>query len=241
MIFKIFIKEGEKYKECDIVAPTGSDFSFFKSLKMSVEEQLNNIRSDILSFYPHNESPSLVFPKIDDYDLQKKIDKLVEMRTKNTKLKEELNDILSGIEFIICESCGSKMFRAPLGANYEKFGNRFLILNENPNQIVEYIYNCSQCNRCVREDVYNQQKKIKELRNRLLSEGESFVPNEFGFWHWDNKKKTTKPAGLEEESGCNHIYERKVETYKTPIGLKEEKFMKITETCVYCGLTRNIR
>jgi hypothetical protein len=230
MILDVFIKEGEHYKECKIVPPAGSDFSFFKSLRLTIEEQLDTIRKDIVKLYPENWNVSLVSPKIEDDDKQETIDKLVEFRTINIKTKELINNVLKGNEFIICPTCGGKMYRGPVNVAYTKVGTSFIIDSSNGN--VDYSFTCEKCPYFIDEKIYRWQQDLKKQREQLIAEGKYFVPDELGFWHWINTEEIIVPVITKE---CRHISKRTVELYKIGPKDKQEVITKIQDKCIYCG------
>lgn len=232
MIFDIYIKEGSDYKLCKIQPTAGSDFNFFKSLRLSIDEQLDNIRKDILSLYPAGEKTNLISPKIDDYDIQKKIDKLVQIRNVDMRTKEDINAILKGTEFIICENCGHKMYKTPANVMFQKVGNSYIIEGSDK-QTIDYFYQCENCVYGIDESIYLWQQNLKKLREDLLAEGVGFVPDNLGFYSWVKPGKKYRTEQNDEK--CRHVYRRKVETYKLMQDGKPREFSKITERCVYCN------
>lgn len=230
MILDIFIKEGDSYKKCKIVPPAGSDFTFFKSLKMTIEEQLDTIRNDITKLYPDGWHVSLINPKIDDYEKQGIIDKLVEFRTLNMKAKEFLNNMLKGTEFIICKNCGGKMYKHPTNVPYTRMGNSFIISDCNKNT-VNFVFTCESCVFFVDERIYRWQQSLKNQREELLAQGETFVPDDLGFWHHEGDIKK-----IVADTECRHVFKRTIELYAIGPKNKQETITKIQDKCCYCGV-----
>lgn len=230
MEFEMYVKDKNEYKLLKIIPPSGSGWDYFKSLKLTVEEQLDNIRNDICKvFNKPKEEINLIFPKINDSKKQEKIDKLVEIRNTNNNIKVHLNKILMDDEFILCEDCGGKMYKTPLNVRYTKFGSKFIIDERDTKFKIKYVYLCSNCTCAISEEIYSIIQNTLKIRNELLERGESFVPNKYNFWHWVNDNKITKPSELQnpELPSKRRLFESiKVKGVKNP-------FVKITEEEVH--------
>jgi hypothetical protein len=224
MEFNFYIKESNSYKLMHLIPPSGADWTFFKSLRMTVENQLNIIRNDILQFMGKSkEEANLIVPKVDDKEIQKKIDLLVGFRSLNSKTKNDIVALLSEEKFIICENCGYKMYKVPLNVKYQQMGHSYILKELNNHEIIKYIYCCENCIFAISEECYNEKENNKKWRKQLIEDGYGFVPNEFGFWHWiDSTKK--KPEQLLEKYD-DTPRKRKFERYD----IKNETFIKIIE------------
>lgn len=227
MIFDIYIKDGENYKFCQIAPPSGCDLKFFKSLQMTIDENINKIRNDIHKYC--GETTCISKPKVDDYETQKIIDKLVEMRNLELRTREKINTVIKGSEFIVCFNCGEKMYKTPVNTAFEKIGNGFIL--KNGNEHIQYNYKCCNCNRFIEEEIHERQRYLRELREKLIAQGKTWLPDEFGFW-----------SGQPEiNDGCRHVYKRTFEQYKLMIDGVEKNIAKIQDKCVYCGETISIK
>jgi hypothetical protein len=189
---------------------------------------LDIIRDDIISFFDGKtkEEINLICPKVVDKEKQEIVDKLVQMRKLNNKTKELLTETLSLEDFIICEHCKSKMYKVPINVKYIKCGNKYVVIDENLHSTIRYSYMCENCIMAVSVESHNEIQDNLKLRNRLIEQGESYVPNKFGFWHWINHNKKTKPTEFfdDEKIECRR---RDFEFCKIP-GQRSE-FVKITE------------
>lgn len=230
MILDVCVKEGNNYKLCKVNPPAGSDFSFFKSLRLTIEEQLDIIRKDIQQISPNGEVINLINPKVEDEEIQLSLNNLVEFRSINMKTKEVINNVLKGTEFIICERCGGKMFKSPLNIAYSKIGNSVILDTEHAHQNVEYTFTCESCPYFIHEQVYHWQQGLKKLRENLLAEGDGFVPDNLGFWHQETPK-----IEEQQEEECRHVFKRLVEEYEVEIDGQPRTIIKIEDKCVYCG------
>lgn len=232
--FEIFIKENDGYRKKIVIQPSGAGWEFIESLRKTVEQEIEHTREDIAKLFPEDIDINLKRPVVDDTEVQEKINKLVEIRRQNIKTKEQLIQILTYDDYIICENCKGKMYKIPIGVKYIKFGNKYLVQDLCAGETIKYIYGCESCNSCIDAEIHNKKEDLKKLKVQLIKEGESFVPNEYGFWHWENNNKTSKPEYMEEErKECRHIFRREFETIKVP-GQKQP-FVKIIEKCIYCG------
>lgn len=198
MEFNLNIKEKEVYKKIKIIPPANSDWHFFKSLKLTIEQQIEVIRGDIASFFEDDEEANLKRPIINNKELQEKLNTLVEMRKENIKTKHEVTMLLNQEEFIICEKCSGKMYKTPIGVSYEKYGTKYLLKDVNAHENIKYVFMCESCISAVGEDIYIQEQNNLKLRKQLIDAGESFVPNAQGFWHWINYDKKTKPDFMQD-------------------------------------------
>lgn len=183
MEFEFFIKNKNKYEKKSLIPESGAGVDFFKQLKTTIEEQNNNIRHDIVTFFDNKENVNLQKPNHEDKKIQEKLNKLKNIRRKNLNTIEEIKYILSSDDFIICEYCGSKMYKVPIGVKYEKVGGTF-VLKESPSLNTRYIYSCSNenCHHCMEEEMLSTMRYYKNLRNALIHSGSTYIPNEFGFW-----------------------------------------------------------
>jgi len=178
----IWFKVKNGYKKTTIEPEFNSDKRFFYSLRLKIDIELDKIKQHILSLFDNPENVNLIKPKHSDYEKQKIIDKLVEIKKDNLKAKQVVKGILSDEDFIICEHCRYKMYKIPVNVSYSKYGNSYIIHDSDGD--VKYIYGCSNdsCVHCIEEDAYIQMMRLIELRDNLIKKGEMFVPNKFGFW-----------------------------------------------------------
>jgi len=236
---KLVYKDSDDFKLATLELPAGSDMHYFENLKHRVETETDEIRNamrEILKKYPET---SLSKPFVEDKNDKFKIDKLIEARRLNLDSINFINELLNLVDCIVCNRCLNLAYKTPINVPYEKVGKKYIIKVKD-NEPVKYIYCCEKCNNAISEEIHEIEMKNKRLREELIKAGESFIPNEFGFWHWENDKKKTKPEGLnEEKSVCNHIYERNYETYKIPTD--KHNVVKISQKCIYCGQVENLR
>lgn len=182
MILEFYIKSGKKYELRSLEVPNNAGTKYFKSLLLNIKIELDNIRDDILSFSTLDKIINLKIPQHDDEKIQEKLDKLVRIRQVNLKCQEYLQNILKDNEFIICK-CGAKMYKRPIGVPFYKFGNDYIIKERNMNDL-KYAYFCTECVNFVEEELYEQKRRNRITRERLLKKGKKFVPNDFGFWYY---------------------------------------------------------
>jgi hypothetical protein len=235
MKFEFYIKEGEIYKKISIVPIEGSGWEYFQSLRLSLERELETIKIDLLKLCGNVEKVNLGIPRSDNKDIQEKIDKLVIIRRENMTTRENLMKLLNSPEFIICDRCGGKMTKIPVGVKYEKFGNKYIIKEDILHTSIKYIYGCEDCIMAINEENYYEKMRNIKLRKTLLDNGIGFVPNEFGFYYWD-KSISYKHT---EETECDHSWKREFEEIKMQ-NIKNP-FLKITEKCGKCGKIQYIR
>jgi hypothetical protein len=184
MEFEFWMKESDSYKKCVLTPPSGSGWSYLKTIKMTIDKELDNIKSDILeNIDVLNTKYDLSFPKSKDEDKQKKINTLIDIRTTNIRTKNQVITLLAAQEFIICSECNSKMFKKPVNESYEKVGDQYVLKNASLNVPIRYVFMCEQCINAISEEVYENTQTLKKTREELLKKGETFVPNEFNFWH----------------------------------------------------------
>lgn len=242
MKFEMFIKEGNGYSKIEVSPPNGSGWHYLQTLKLNVLKELEYIREDIVKIFGKGDINSLSRPVIEDREKQKVLDKLIDIRKINNKIKDEIITLLSETEFISCY-CGDKMIKTPIGVRFERFGNNYIIKDE-VNHSIKYSYMCVGCYRARSIEDYEYEQRNIKIRTELLKDGESFVPNNQGFWSWWNKNKSTKPKELQEEkSDCDHAWLREFE-YINIGGIiqgKKSMFVKITEVCKKCGKKVNIK
>lgn len=231
--FDLFIKEGAGYTKKHIVQPSGTGWEFIEGLRKTIDNEIENIRIDIAVLFPEGQDVNLKRPVVEDKEIQQKINKLVEIRKVNLDTKQQLTQILTYDDYIICEHCKGKMYKIPVGVSYIKYGNKYILQNINAKEIIKYIYGCENCCYSISEEGYLRKQNLLKLRKQLLDAGESFVPNEFNFWHWENDKKKTKPFDLDNEEKCNHVVRREFEKIKIPG--QRQPFVKIIERCSLCG------
>jgi hypothetical protein len=238
MKFSFFIKDREAYKRIEIDLPENAGWEFIKSLKMTVEEQLNNIREDIVNLFPETNRNDINFinPRSEEKEIQNKIDSLVSIRKVNSDMKNYLTLLLSDDEFIFCKHCKSKMYKVPIGVKYYRFGNKYIISEESLNN--RWVYMCKNCWYAIDEDIYNYVNNNISQRKLLLEQGYNFVPDKFGFWHWEDipNAKGKHPDMKDAEGECVHSWRRIFEDIDINLGLyKKQKFVKITKVCGLCG------
>lgn len=189
MEFEFWMKEKESYKKCVLTPPSGSGWAYLKTVKMTLDKELVNIKEDILDNIDElNSKYDLSFPRSKDPDKQKKINTLIDIRNLNIKTKNHIITLLAAQEFIICPDCEAKMFKKPVNESYEKVGDQYVLKNVSPTASIRYVFMCERCINAISEEVYENVQTLKRTRDELLKKGETFVPNEFGFWHETKKK-----------------------------------------------------
>ena len=231
MEFGIFFKEGKDYIKRTVIPPSGSGWDFFKSLRLSVDRELENIRTDMLNI---DENISLNFPLSLDKKKQIKICKLIVLRDNNKKIRKKLDKIMIDNEFVVCNICGEKMYKIPINVMYSKYENKYIVLDKSAKNI-KFIYACEKCTNTINEECFNIILNNRKTREKLLKEGESWVPNDLGFWHWDFSvnNKHSKPDYFKDENDdtCEHAWRRTFEKFF----IDNIHFLKIKEVCAYCG------
>jgi hypothetical protein len=227
MEFEYYTKiKDNKYEKRRIVAEKNSDKKFFNSLLLNIEEQLEIVKQDILSYFPDKRT-NIAFPKHDDFEIQIKVDKLVAIRKTNIDVRDKLKELLHETEFVICE-CGGKMYKTPINTTYKKNNNTFIITDEsNPN--IRYSFTCEKCIRAVDEGCYVQIRNNIKTREKLLQQGYNWVPNEFGVWHWEGKGDKRPPEFDEDEE--RYTYDRYFEYMKIPITNEKTKLIHNSVKC----------
>ena len=194
MQFEFYIKYGKNRYIKKLVEPEiHTNWRWFKSLKLGIENTLKDIRIDLLQYFNGDTRFKLSKPKHDDWEIQKKIDKLVSIRKVNTDIRNILTDILSTNEFIICE-CKSIMYKTPINVSYEKIGTRYILLDDLHGQKPKYVFMCEQCHRAIVEEAYMKTQGLQKQRVELLKKGYNWVPNNSGFWYkFDSKPLNKSP------------------------------------------------
>ena len=240
MQFEVYVKDKETYKKVTFENPANSGWEYFAPVKLLVVEQLDNIREDILKYFngKTKDEVNLISPKVEDKEDQKRVDILVDMRKANSKTKEMLISLLAGNEFIACDMCKGNMYKIPLNVSYNKTGNTYILTDIGVHQSIEYIYGCEKCVNAIHENTYNEKLRNIKLREQLLADGESFVPNVFGFWHWVNDKKHTKPSCIGDDED-KEPRRRDFEYLK--IDGTKSAFVKITEFYPHSGKRVSIK
>lgn len=196
MEFKFFVKVKNRYEKRKLIPEKNDNKDFFKRLLLTIEEQLDITKNDILSFFDKDKKVNLSRPKHDDWETQRKIEKLVKIRKLNLNVKERLKNLLQEIEFIICE-CGSKMYKTPINVPFKKLGSNYLIEDVGYHTI-EYVYSCENCYRFIDINLYYSLEYNLNLKEKLIRKGYNFVPNEFGLWHFiEDGNPPNKPPEAE--------------------------------------------
>jgi hypothetical protein len=239
MEFEYIVKVKDHYEQRELKIEKNSDRKFFESLLLTIEEQLEIIKQDILYFFP-DKNTNISRPKHDDYEIQKKIDKLVELRKININIRDSLKSLLQEGEFIIC-ACGGKMYKTPINISFKKYGNGF-IFPDGKDSNIKYSYICENCVYAIDEESYLQITKNLKQRSDLLQQGYNFVPNEAGLWHYVGKgEPLKKPEELAKDDEENYTYERYFEYIKVPYTnpitgfIKNNIRVKIFEKCRETG------
>lgn len=232
MDFKIYIKirNTNKYELRKVNYPSDNTREFFLRLLKNVNDELDYIKQDILSFGTEEYPISLKKPVHDDWEITKKLEKLSIIRKNNLIIKEQIKEILSEVEFLICEHCGSKMYKRPLNTSFKKIGHNYVVYSDN---IVDIRYNfgCENCVYNLDEGDYYERQENRKRKNNLLDEGYNFVPNDFGFWHYiDNGQPPTKSPDMVDNEP-RYSYRREYKEYMNgdSIGIK------VFDICVETG------
>jgi len=196
MEFEIFFKDENNYNKKLFTIPSDNSIEFLKNLRLTVNNELENIKIDFLLV---DKNINLKSPSSKDFEKKKVINKLIDIRKNNMEVSLKLGQLLSERETIICTNCGCTMHKTPIGVSYEKIGNRFMIKNQELEQNIKYHFACDSCFLAINEDSYLEVERNKILREKLLSEGECFVPNDFGMWNMKNGAgKNVKYCSIEE-------------------------------------------
>ena len=232
MEFKIYIKVKDSY-ELRVMTPNGGNNSnYFKSVMLLIDEQLDIIKDEILAFFPKTQRINLSKPRHEDYEIQQKLDKLINIRKTNILTKDELKSLLNITEFIVCD-CGKRMFKSPINVAFETFGKSYIITDSKPTKI-EYNYNCEGCHRSISQTNYKEKQRWIDLRNELLEKGYNFVPNDYGYYYYTDDKPSNKPPELRNKP--TECIERRFEK----VVIKGTTFMKIIEVNRDTGKIKHI-
>jgi len=224
MEFEFYIKSKENRYELRLVKTIDTSRNFFSNLLKNIEIELENIRADLLKI----DGVNLIQPSHEDKIINEKIEKLVMIRKINLNMKEQIKDLLSENEFIICRLCGSKMFKFPLDTKFKRIGNGYIIDSEN-NVNIAYAFRCSNCVLSESEELYHQGLHNLKIREQLLEEGYNFVPNEFGMWHYEGEGCRKKPT--EGDKIPDYTYRRVSEKVKEGDVLK----LHVYDICIETG------
>ncbi len=187
--FVIWFKTNDGYRMTAIQPPEENNNLFFESLSLRLVVELENIKKDIIAIIASTDKYEIIHPKSIEKDKQDILNMLVKMRKENIKTNHIIKNLMNDKEHIICEFCKSKMYRKPVNVSYTKYGKSILITEKELQNDIKYIFDCSNpdCHRCVKEETYYEELRNIQLRNELLSKGETFVPSKFGYW---NRVKT---------------------------------------------------
>lgn len=239
MQFEFYAKQGDcKYVRKIAEPEQNANWAWFKSFRMLVDKEIDNIREDISGYFKNNENYNLSRPRHDDAEIQTKIDTLCEMRRLNIETSSTLNELIQGNEFIICK-CGAKMFKTPIWVKYERLGNTFINLEETKTNNIKYIFACENCTNMIVEDIYYLQQNYKNHREELISQGYNWVPGDFGFWYKCDDKPMKREWSEEEKKECDHAWSRIYEPFSVLDGV--HTFIKISEICRKCNKKVAIR
>lgn len=226
MEFKFYIKtKSNKYELREIVT-NNITRDFLNSLLKSIDNELENIRDDLKSI----DGISLSQPSHKDKEINKKIEKLVQIRKVNLDAKVFVKESLSENEFIICEKCGGKMFKVPINVSYKKIGKNYII-NANELNNIQYNFNCENCNFSEREIHYYQKQEWKKRREDLLQKGYNFVPNDFGIWHYLDNGNPLKKSPEMEDNDPEYTFKRITEEKE----INGEKVFYVYDVCYETG------
>ena len=174
MNFKFYVKNRNRYEKREYEAPTGANMTFFKKLLLSIKEQTDTIRKDIMQYQENNENKNLSHPSNENPIIQKKLDILVKMRKENLFIEESISNLLKENEFIICPWCKHKMYKMPNGVDYDQIGNSYILREYIPN--IRYIYLCENCIHAIQAEFYPQ---LMEMWNSKPKE--KLIQDEFGY------------------------------------------------------------
>ncbi|MCK5624970.1 hypothetical protein KAI04_03960 [Candidatus Pacearchaeota archaeon] len=186
MEFILFIKIKKRYEKRLIIPPLDSGTKFFENLNLLIQEQLDIIKNDIMSFSNSEFKISLKRPIHPKREIQEKLDKLINIRKVNIETYEKIKELLKDIDFIICKFCNNKMKKIPIGIPYTKIGNNYILNGQFNNINYNYICENDNCIHSISEECYSQIVMNLDLRESLLKKGYNYVPNRFGFWHFIN-------------------------------------------------------
>jgi hypothetical protein len=230
MEFQIYIKikNLNKYELREITTMDGNR-EFFSNLLKSVEQELDNIKNDLLSF----DNVNLIRPSHEDPEINSKIEKLVNIRKTNLETKEKLKEALAELEFIQCDHCGNKMYKKPINVSFRKIGKNYIINSENMIDI-KYNFSCENCNFFIEEDLYYQILNIRKKRKELIEDGYNYVPNDFGFWHYINNNESKKPPEFDNEPP-NYTYKRVFENAFEDVDGVNELHLHVYDICQETG------
>ena len=240
-MFEFWIKDGSNYKKLKVESPENADWKYFKSLKMTVEQAIDNMKEDMFNLAGNiSKFTNVEDVKSSDPEIQAKIQSLKEIRTFNIKTKEQIITTLADAEFIICPDCNSKMYKIPISVRYEKVGNSYVVIDDESPQNIRYHYGCSneKCHLAVDIEMHNQTQSLLELREQLLKEGYGFVPNKFGFWQWVPGQPKGKPPVFDNEEPTHSF--RRTWTYVTKEGEPTPVLQMIDSTVDFDAETAHI-
>ncbi len=196
MEVKFYIKVKNKYELRELIPKSNSGRKFFEQLILNIDDHLKYIKNDMLE-YMDSDCMNIAYPKHDDYVIQKKLDKLNDLRKQNLIARQQVKQALQENNFIICD-CGMKMYKYPLGIPFRKIGTGYLLLQE-PDDL-RYVYRCEKCWRSRNPLHIEVENNIKQLREQLLNDGYNWVPNNFGLWyHYNNGKPLTKTPNMRDK------------------------------------------
>lgn len=226
-------KKGYRFTKIDL--PTNVDKDFYEKLRLRLFAETEEIKSEIKKV-ANKYNTSFSKPKIDDPKEKIRTNKLIKARKQNLVAMEKLDNLLRNDDCIICEHCKNLMYKCPINIPYEKVGTGYLLLS-NSSITIEYIYNCSNpdCIFAVDEKTYQSIQNNLKRRRELLEMGKGFVPNKYGFWHWEKYPNKEE----KENDDCDHCWIREFESIK--VKTQDKPIMKIQERCVRCNKTISIR
>lgn len=238
MEFEFYIKQKDSYVKKLVTTEPNVGHSWLASLRMNIEQELDKVREDILSYSDDEKDIFIKKPYHPDKNIQNKLNTLVKIRKTNLVTRDVINEILGGTEFIFCR-CGHKMYRTPVDVSYKRMGTGFIITEDKVPHSIRYIYMCEHCVDAVSESSYIHEQQMIKLRNDLLDKGYNWVPNNLGIWYKfnDGKPMNKSPEMRDDLHECDHAWERKFE--KVFIGTN--LFMKITEECKKCNKVVTIK
>jgi len=239
MELEVWFTSDKGYRFTKIDLPANVEKDFYEKLKLRLLLETEKIKTEIKKV-ANKYNTSFSKPRISDPVEKIRTNKLIKARKYNLIAMERLDNLLRNDDCIICDRCKNLMYKCPINISYEKVGSGYILLENSPVNI-DYIYKCSneKCNSAIDEKTHLYIQNSLKRRRLLLEAGESFVPNKFGFWHWENNKKKTKPFEKEEENSCDHCWVRDFEYIK--IEGQKNLFVKIQEKCARCKKVVNIQ
>lgn len=235
MEFEIPVKKKDKYEVRKTKIPNNSSRKYFEDLRLFVEEQLKNLKEDISSYFPEKVRINFGRLRHDDFQVQQILEKLNKLRKDCVKIKDYLDYLLKEKDFIICEYCGSKMYKKPVGVKFRKLKDEYIIVDDK--LPTHYIYSCSNdnCHHYVEEGYIQQLENYRNIRKKLLDEGYTWVPTDWGWWYCEGDKLIKHPSMRNEEDGKS--WERKFDYVNTGNG----NYLKIYEVCYQTGEIEHIK